>query len=95
VSIIVNLNAWNKLSAAQRDALTKWALWIEGQNADFWSKEVERETKRQAEAGIQVIKFDGAQAKQFVDKAYEAGWAGIIKQSPEHGPKLQQLLSKH
>ena len=95
VSIIVNLNAWNKLSAAQRDALTKWALWIESQNADFWSKEVERETKRQADAGIQVIKFDGAQAKQFVDKAYETGWAGIIKQSPEHGPKLQQLLSKH
>ena len=94
VSIIVNLNAWNKLSAAQRDALTKWALWIESQNADFWSKEVERETKRQAEAGIQAIKFDAAQAKQFVDKAYEAGWAGIIKQSPEHGPKLQQLLSK-
>jgi len=94
VSIIVNLNAWNKLSAAQRDALTRWALWIESQNGEFWSKEVERETKRQAEAGIQVIKFDAAQAKQFVDKAYEAGWAGIIKQSPEHGPKLQQLLSK-
>ena len=94
VSIVVNLNAWNKFSAAQRDALNKWALWIESQNSDFWSKEVERETKRQAEAGIQVIKFDAAQAKQFVDKAYEAGWAGIIKQSPEHGPKLQQLLSK-
>jgi hypothetical protein len=47
-----------------------------------------------ADAGIQVIKFEGAQGKQFVDKAYEAGWAGIIKQSPEHGPKLRQLLSQ-
>ena len=94
VSIVVNLAAWNKLSGAQRDRLNRWALWIESQNAEFWSKEVERETKRQAEAGIQVIRFDGAQANQFVDKAYEAGWAGIIKHSPEHGPKLRQLLSK-
>jgi len=94
VSIVFNLTAWNKLSAAQRSALTKWALWIESQNAEFWGKEVERETKRQSEAGIQVIAFQGAEAKQFVDKAYEAGWAGIIKQSPEHGPKLRQLLSR-
>jgi len=94
VSIVVNLGAWNKLSSAQRDMLTKWALWIESQNAEFWGKEVERETKRQSEAGIQVIAFQGAEAKQFVDKAYEAGWAGIIKQSPEHGPKLRQLLSR-
>ena len=94
VSIVVNLTAWKKLSPAQRDALSKWALWIESQNAGFWGKEVERETKRQAEAGIQAIKFEGAQATQFVDMAYEAGWAGIIKQSPEHGPKLRQLLSK-
>jgi TRAP-type transport system periplasmic protein len=94
VSIVVNLSAWNKLSTAQRNALSKWALWIESQNADFWGKEVERETKRQAEAGIQVISFDATQAKQFVDKAYEAGWAGIIRQSPEHGPKLRRLLSK-
>ena len=95
VSIVVNLAAWNKLSTVQRDMLSKWALWIESQNADFWGKEVERETKRQAEAGIQVIRFDAAQSKQFVDKAYEVGWASIIKQSPEHGPKLRQLLSKH
>jgi len=94
LSIVVNLGAWNKLSPAQRDMLTKWALWIESQNADFWPKEVERETRRQAEAGIQVIRFDAVRSKQFVDKAYEVGWAGIIKQSPEHGPKLRQLLSK-
>jgi len=94
VSIVVNLGAWNKLSSAQRDMLTKWALWIESQNAEFWTKEVERETSRQAEAGIQVIRFDAVRSKQFVDKAYEVGWAGIIKQSPEHGPKLRQLLSK-
>ena len=32
--------------------------------------------------------------KSIYDKAYEAGWAGIIKQSPEHGPKLKEFFSK-
>jgi hypothetical protein len=41
-----------------------------------------------------VIKLDGAVAKNYLDKAYEAGWAGIVRQSPEHGPKLKQLFSK-
>lgn len=94
VSIVVNLDAWKRMSAPQRDALSKWALWIESQNADYWSKEVERETQRQAQAGIQTIRFEGAQARQFVDKAYETAWAAIIRQSPQHGPRLRELLSK-
>jgi TRAP-type C4-dicarboxylate transport system substrate-binding protein len=95
VSIVVNLDAWRKLAPAQRAALEKWALWIEGQNSAFWSAEVERETRRQAEAGIQTIKLNGADAKKFLDTAYETGWAGIIRQSPEHGPRLRALLSRH
>jgi TRAP-type C4-dicarboxylate transport system substrate-binding protein len=95
VSIVVNLDAWNRLSPAQRMALEKWALWIESQNAAFWSAEVERETRRQAEAGILAIRLNGADAKKFLDTAYETGWAGIIRQSPDHGPRLRELLSKH
>ena len=94
VSILVNLGTWKKLSAAQRNALDGWALWIESQNTAYWAAEVERETQRQAQAGIQPIKLGAADAGAFLAKAYETGWAGIIKQSPEHGPKLRALLSK-
>ena len=54
----------------------------------------EDEIKRQDQAGIQVIKFDPATAKQYLDKAYDSGWAGVIKNSPEYGPKLKQALTK-
>jgi len=94
VSIVAHLGTWKRLSAAQRDALNGWALWIEGQNASFWAAEVASETRRQSEAGIQAITLAAPDAKAFLGKAYETGWAGIIKQSPEHGPKLRQLLSK-
>ena len=40
-----------------------------------------------------MIRFEGAQARQYVDKAYEAGWAASSA-SPEHGPKLRELLTK-
>ncbi|OGL06976.1 MAG: C4-dicarboxylate ABC transporter substrate-binding protein, partial [Candidatus Rokubacteria bacterium RIFCSPHIGHO2_02_FULL_69_13] len=66
VSLIVNLDAWNKLSPAQRDFLTRQGLAFEGLN-DFWKTYAQEEIKRQAQAGIQVIRFEGAQAKQYLD----------------------------
>ena len=93
VSLIVNLDAWKKLSPAQRDFLTRQGLAFEGLN-DFWKTYAQEEIKRQAQAGIQVIRFEGAQAKQYLDRAYETGWAGILKVSPEHGAKMRDLFSK-
>ncbi len=47
-----------------------------------------------AEAGIQVITFDAATNKAFVEKAKEVGWANAIKASPVYGPQLQKVLAK-
>ena len=51
-------------------------------------------SSKQKQAGIQVIEFKGADGEAYRAKAYEAGWAGIIKQSPEHGPKLREFFAK-
>ena len=93
VSLVVNLDRWKKLTVAQRDFLQKQAAALEAQN-DFWKQYADDETKRQAQAGLKTINFDAATAKQYVDRAYEVGWAGAIKASPEHGARLKQLLSK-
>jgi len=93
VSIIVNLDAWKKLSAKQRDYLQKQALALEAMNS-HWRSLNREETQRQEKSGIQAIRFDAASAKSYVDKAYEVGWATAIKQSPEHGPQMRKLLSK-
>jgi TRAP-type C4-dicarboxylate transport system substrate-binding protein len=93
VSLVMNLDAWKKLTPAQREFLQKQVLAFEAQN-DFWKQDSENEVKRQAQAGIQVISFDPATSKQYLDKAYEVGWAGVVKASPQYGPQLKQLLSK-
>jgi tryptophan synthase alpha subunit len=52
------------------------------------------ERKRQAEAGIKTIDLPPAEAKKWSDTAKSAGWAAVMKTSPETGAKLKELLTK-
>jgi TRAP-type C4-dicarboxylate transport system substrate-binding protein len=93
VSLIGNLSAYQRLTPEQRSFLDRQALALERQN-DYWKRYNEAEIKRQREAGIQVITFDSATSRAYVEKAYEVGWAGIIQSAPDTGPQLKKLLSK-
>ena len=93
VSLVMNLDKWKSLSQAQRNLLMRHVITLEAQN-DSWKKINDEDTRRQAQAGIQVISFDAATSKQYFDKAYEVGWAGIIKSSPQYGPQLRKLISR-
>jgi TRAP-type C4-dicarboxylate transport system substrate-binding protein len=93
VSILINKDALAKLNNAQRKVILDAAAWIEAQAADT-AKENAVDTAKQKAAGIEVIEFKGAEGDAFRAKAYETGWAGIIKQSPEHGPKLQEFFAQ-
>jgi TRAP-type transport system periplasmic protein len=88
VSILVNKSAWAKLSEPQRQVIAAAGAWIEAQAADV-AKENEADIAKQKAVGIEVITL----GEDFRKKAYEAGWAGIIRQSPEHGPKLKALFA--
>ena len=89
----MNLPAYRKLSDAQRAFLNKQVLALEAENT-FWAKYGAEETARQAKAGIQTLSFDAATAKTFRDRAYEVGWAGAAKQSPEVAARFKALFSR-
>jgi TRAP-type C4-dicarboxylate transport system substrate-binding protein len=93
VSLIMNLDAWKKLSQAQRDLLMRHVVAHEAAN-ESWKKINDDDTRRQAQSGIQVISFDAATSKQYLDRAYSVGWEAIIKASPQYGPQLRKLISK-
>src|SRR5205823_10846108 len=93
VALIMNLDKYKALTPAQREYLERKAQAYEAQN-DFWKSYNQQEAKRQAEAGIQVIAFDAATSKAYVEKAKEIGWANAIKASPQYGPQLQKVLEK-
>ncbi len=94
VSVLVNKSAWDRLNEAQRNLLRKLAEQVEAEAAAVFAEENEREIKRQAAAGIQTIRFEGATANTYLTKAYQAGWDGIIRQSPTAGPRLKELFQK-
>jgi TRAP-type transport system periplasmic protein len=94
VSVLVNKSAWDRLNETQRNLLRKPAEQLETEAAAVFAEENEREIKRQAAAGIQTIRFEGAGASTYLSKAYQAGWNGIIRQSPTAGPRLKELFQK-
>lgn len=93
VSIIMNLDAYKRLRDSQRDYLNRQALWLEAQNED-WKAFNAAEAKRQADAGIQTIRFDEATTREYLKKAVDTGWAGVIKASPDNGPQMQKLFRR-
>ena len=94
VSVLVNKASWDRLTDAQRNVLRKAADIGEAEAGAEFAAENQKETARQAAGGIQTIKLDGAAAETYHAKAYQAGWEGIIRQSPETGPKLREFFSK-
>lgn len=94
VSVIVNKTTWDKLSPQAKEILTKAGAEGETEAVSDFAKLNAADTEKQTKAGIEAIKFDTAGSKQYIDKAYEAGWAGIIRQSAEHGAKLRDYFSK-
>jgi TRAP-type transport system periplasmic protein len=94
VSVLVNKAAWDRLGDAQKAVLRASAERLEGEAAALFAEENEKDTRRQAAAGIQTIVFSGADGATYRNKAYQAGWDGIIRQSAEHGPKLREFFSK-
>ncbi|MGE0060798.1 MAG: TRAP transporter substrate-binding protein DctP [Xanthobacteraceae bacterium] len=94
VSVLINKTTWDKLNDKQKAVITKAAQDAEAAAVADFTKLNATDTERQAKAGIQVIKFDAAGSKKFYDEAYAAGWEGVIRQSPEHGPKLKGFFSK-
>jgi len=84
VQLLINLDSWKRLDAAQQKLLSDTALWIESLDAE-WVPAIAASAERQDKAGIQTIKLGDAEAKTFVDTAYEAGWKAAIAKNPELG----------
>jgi TRAP-type C4-dicarboxylate transport system substrate-binding protein len=76
VNFLVNLDTWNGLSDEAKAVLEEAATWTEARNAENIEINAE-EAAKQAEAGIEVISFDGAVGEQYLADAQAAGWAAI------------------
>ena len=94
VSALVNLDTWKKMTPAQQKVLHDSQVQLENDFINIRARNDEMEAAFQQKAGIQVIKFEGADREKFLKAAEEAGWADVIKKDPVHGPKIRELTTK-
>jgi TRAP-type C4-dicarboxylate transport system substrate-binding protein len=94
VNALVNLASWNKLNDAQRKVLSDTAIWYESWGRQHVADTSAVEAKKQADAGIQVITFQGADATKWSQTYFDVMWATLIQRAPENGPRLKALLVK-
>jgi TRAP-type C4-dicarboxylate transport system substrate-binding protein len=93
VNVLVNLDKWKSLTAAQRKVLTDAAAWLE--TADSENVAINKsEVERQGKAGIVALDFGPEASKKFIDDAYSVAWDSIIKRAPEEGKKLRELSGR-
>jgi TRAP-type transport system periplasmic protein len=93
MNFLVNLDAWNKLSSDQRGLIETVVREIETEDTKEAAVTAEQR-KLQEEAGIKSIRFSAENEKKYVATAREAAWEVILKNSPEHGPKLKELFTR-
>jgi len=90
VGVLVNLDVWKGLNDKQKKVLNDAAVWLEGLDSENDAL-IKSERDRQTKAGIAAIESSAADAKAFLAKANDVGWASVIKRSPENGAKLRKL----
>ncbi len=94
VEVLVNLDQWNSLDDAQRAVLLEAAAWLEQTGGADDGALNASEAQRQVDFGIEVISFEGADGEAYLELAETSAWEAIIAISPEHGPRLKELLSQ-
>jgi TRAP-type C4-dicarboxylate transport system substrate-binding protein len=93
VSVLVNLDRWKKLSAAQRGVLTQAMIELENEFPKLRAKNDDAARKIQADAGMQVIKLPDAEAAKWLKAAEDAGWDDVTKKDPANAPKIRALIA--
>lgn len=94
---LVNNRKWKKLSAEQQKVITDVVLELEKvsePDSPELAAALKAQNEKNAKGGMQAITFEGDDAKMWVSKAKEAGWAEVVERSPELGKKLMELYTK-
>jgi len=93
IALIMNLDTFNRLPRNLQNLLIDTAKDLELTWPAESAKDEQKNWKAIMDAGVKIIEFSPADAKWFVDTAYEVEWKKHIKKYPDIGPKLRELMS--
>ncbi len=93
IETLINLNTWEEIPKPLQEMMTECMVKNEIEYAKVLADLAESEYKAMQDAGMEVIKFSPEDTKWYIDLAYKAGWDEVIKNNPDLGPKLRELLT--
>lgn len=88
--ILVNLAAWNKLTGPQRKLLEDMAIWLDDEWMKWRAERDVEEDKALESGGVKIVDM----GPSFSQRAHEARWAVLEKNSPQHIAHLRKLMTK-
>jgi len=94
VQTVMNLDTWKKLPKDLQELLARTAREIEPEMMAYGEKYTKLKLEKAFAAGVKPIVFSPADAKWYLDTAYEAGWAEVQKKCPQSYEKLKKMLKK-
>lgn len=94
LGILVNLTVWNKLTPQQRAILERAGGWAEGYAFGSEPANLAEDYRKQREAGIKTIEFEGEVRKRFLELAKTEGWKAVRQQSPETAERMYKLFTR-
>jgi TRAP-type C4-dicarboxylate transport system substrate-binding protein len=94
IIIMVNLDTWNKLSAASRDGLQKLAIAWEKESSDWWLNKAKEEQTELAKRGVQDFTLAPEAGKKYVKLASDTVWERMKSRAPDTTAQLKPKLYK-
>jgi TRAP-type C4-dicarboxylate transport system substrate-binding protein len=91
---LINMDVWNKIPKDLQDLLMDVFVDFEYVSAAYLLQLKNDEWRICEKAGMNIINLPPEDAKKFRKIAYDATWEVVIKDSPDLGPKLRELLTK-
>ncbi|MBM3485674.1 MAG: hypothetical protein FJX67_03455 [Alphaproteobacteria bacterium] len=91
--LLINLDTWNGLTPALREALQRLAREGEEESIRVIADEATRERAALIGAGVEIVALEGAAARDYVGRASEAVWARVADRSPDHVQALRLQLA--
>ena len=92
--LLVNLDAWKKLSQKHRELLGAAAAEAEKKVVAHFAGLAREERPILLQEGIQVIDLPPAEKQKLLRVGSEEGWKAVLERSPQTGAELRKLLTR-
>jgi TRAP-type C4-dicarboxylate transport system substrate-binding protein len=94
MQIVLNLNAWKKLSPEHQKLLNDVMIEFESTNRSEYAALNEAARKAQQQGGLEEAALPPGEAAKWLNAAKESAWKAVVERSPQYGPNLKNLVTK-